>query len=75
MNRNTLRSAVLALAAIVAIAAIGMLAEFALGSVFAQALRSLRDPLPIAYMFLVRIGLPLVVVVAFGTWLEQKLNP
>lgn len=38
-------------------------------------IQDLLDTATVIFMFILRIGLPLAVTLAFGYWLEKKLNP
>ncbi len=75
MSRNPIRTIATVLVGVLAIAVVGLIADLFLGNPVANALRSIGVLAPLATMFFLRIAVPLVLVVAVGTWLEQKLNP
>ncbi len=65
----------IALAAILALVVVGYVLYSLWTETFIDLLVLLRDPATLAYMFFLRIGVPIILVVGFGTWLERKLNP
>ncbi len=61
--------------ALVAVAAIGIVGYTLVTNQFVDLLILFRDFITVAYMFLLRIVAPFVLLYLGGTWLERKLNP
>jgi Ni/Fe-hydrogenase subunit HybB-like protein len=61
--------------AIVIVAAIGIVAYTMITNQFVDLLLLFRDVVTLAYLFLLRIVAPFVLLYLGGTWLERKLNP
>lgn len=61
--------------AIIVVAAIGIVVYTMLTNQFYDLLLLFRDAVTLAYMFLLRVVTPIVLLYLAGTWLERKLNP
>lgn len=61
--------------ALIIVAAIGIVGYTLVTNQFVDLLILFRDFITVAYMFLLRIVAPLVLLYLGGTWLERKLNP
>ncbi len=65
----------ISLASLVALAVILVIGYALVTDRFIDLLLVFRDAAVIAYMFLLRLAVPLILVVGIGAWLEKKLNP
>ncbi len=63
------------LVSFVAIVIIGVVAYTMATNQFINLLMLFRDIVVVLYMFVLRIGLPIVLLLAGGAWLERRLNP
>lgn len=61
--------------ALLAVAAIGIVGYTLITNQFVDLLITFRDVITVAYMFLLRVVTPIVLLYIAGTWLERKLNP
>ncbi len=75
MSRKILKISLIALVAIALLAVVGIVVYNLFNNSFISLLLWFRDPATIAYMFFVRVAVPLILVVGLGTWLERKLKP
>jgi Ni/Fe-hydrogenase subunit HybB-like protein len=64
-----------AVAAIVALAIIGVIGYALVTNQFVDLLLLVRDIVVLGYMFVLRIVMPLVILFSIGAWFERKLNP
>lgn len=60
---------------LVAVAAIGIIGYALVTNQFVDLMILVRDVVVLAYMFLLRLVAPFIVLYFAGTWLERKLNP
>ena len=70
-----LHPVIVALVCIVGITVVGIIGYSLVTNQFMGLLLTFRDVITVAYMFLLRIVAPLVLLYLGGTWLERKLNP
>jgi Ni/Fe-hydrogenase subunit HybB-like protein len=66
---------VVAALALIAVAAIGIVLYTMITNQFVDLLLLFRDFITVAYMFVLRIVTPIVLLFLGGAWLERKLNP
>ncbi len=67
--------AVVAAVCLIAIGVIGALLYAMLTHQLLDLIMVFRDVVVLGYLFVLRIGLPLVILLGLGAWLERKLNP
>ncbi|MBI5032850.1 MAG: Ni/Fe-hydrogenase cytochrome b subunit [Chloroflexi bacterium] len=70
-----LHPVIVAIICLVVITVIGIVGYTLITNQFVDLLLVFRDAITIAYMFLLRIVTPIVLLYLGGTWLERKLNP
>ncbi len=63
------------LVSFVAIVIIGVVAYTMVTNQFVNLLLLFRDIVVVLYLFVLRIGLPIILLLGIGAWLERKLNP
>ena len=66
---------VVAAVCLIAIGVIGTILYTLVTNQFIDLLIVFRDAVVLAYLFVLRIGVPIVILLALGAWLERKLNP
>ncbi len=75
MNRKTISRMLIAVGVLVAAVVVGYILCLLVTEQFIDFLTQFRDLAVLAYMFLLRIAVPLILVVGIGAWLERKLSP
>ena len=70
-----LHPAIVAIICLVAITVIGIVGYTLVTNQFFDLMLLFRDAITVAYLFLLRIVVPFVLLYLGGTWLERKLNP
>lgn len=65
----------ISIAALVALAVLGVVGYTLATNQFIGLFLSFRDVAMLAYLFLVRAGAPLLLIIGIGTWLRRKLDP
>lgn len=74
-NKFSVPPAVLVLVGVVALAFVGVILYLLATNQFIDKFLWLRDAAMLVYMFVFRFGLPIVLLIGIGMWLERKLNP
>jgi len=74
-NKFVVPPAVLALLGVVALAFVGAIVYLLATNQFIDTFLWFRDAAMLVYMFVFRFGLPIVLLIGLGMWLERKLNP
>ncbi len=67
--------ALVSLISFAAIVVIGVIAYTLVTNQFISLLMLVRDIAVVLYLFVLRIGVPFILVIGLGAWLERKLNP
>jgi Ni/Fe-hydrogenase subunit HybB-like protein len=66
---------IVSLASFVAIVVIGVVAYTMVTNQFINLLMLFRGIAVVLYLFVLRIGVPFILIIGIGAWLERKLNP
>jgi Ni/Fe-hydrogenase subunit HybB-like protein len=66
---------VVAAICLIAIGVIGTVLYTLVTNQFIDLLIVFRDVVVLAYLFVLRVGVPIAILLALGAWLERKLNP
>ncbi|MBI4785823.1 MAG: Ni/Fe-hydrogenase cytochrome b subunit [Chloroflexi bacterium] len=75
MARPPILRALILLAIVFAVVAAGVVVYSLINHTFIDLLLVFRDLAVLAYMFFLRIGVPVILVVGIGAWLKRKLDP
>ena len=75
MARTLVQRILISLATLVAVVVVGVVVYAWINNTFIDLFLMFRDVAVLAYMFFLRIGVPLVIVIGVGAWLQRKLDP
>ncbi|HEX9075562.1 MAG TPA: Ni/Fe-hydrogenase cytochrome b subunit [Anaerolineae bacterium] len=75
VRNAALQRALIAAGGLVLLAIAGVVGYTLINNTFVDLLLVFRDAAVIAYLFLLRIAVPIILIFGIGAWLERKLNP